>query len=351
MTRLLVVDDEEQNRCLLQTLLTAYGYEVTAVTDGGEALDVARANPPDLIITDILMPGMDGFTLCLEWKKDERLQQIPFVFYTATYTDSKDEEFALSLGAERFLVKPQEPDVLVAMVKEITDDHGANRLGAPADTLEDEAVYFKKYNARLIRKLEDKLLQLETTNRALCEESARRQGTEMELRRSEERFRTLVSNIPGIVFRCHVEPPWRVEFVTDAALQLSGYSAEDFMQGKLQGFADLILPEDFEEVARAVSTGLASRQPHAVEYRIRTANGDVRWVAEQGRAVFDKDGKGAVVGWRDLGHHRMEALGRGERTPNLGNRAGRGNGRDSGYGRRDPVREPGVRTNHRILAA
>ncbi|MFA6239827.1 MAG: PAS domain S-box protein [Candidatus Hydrogenedentales bacterium] len=290
MTRLLVVDDEDQNRCLLQTLLTAYGYEVTAATDGGEAIDLARANPPDLIITDILMPGMDGFTLCREWKKDEQLQQIPFVFYTATYTDPKDEDFALSLGAERFLVKPQEPDVLVAIVKEITDDHRANRLGAAANTLEEEAVYFKKYNARLIRKLEDKLVQLETTNRALCEESARRQETEMELRKSEERFRTLVSNIPGIVFRCHVQPPWRVEFVTDAALQLSGYSAEDFMQGELQGLADIILPEDFAEVARAVSEGVASHQPHAMEFRIRTAKGDVRWVAEQGRAVFDKDG-------------------------------------------------------------
>ena len=59
-----------------------------------------------MIITDILMPVMDGFTLCREWKKDNRLKRIPLVFYTATYTDPKDREFAMNLGAESFIVKP-----------------------------------------------------------------------------------------------------------------------------------------------------------------------------------------------------------------------------------------------------
>jgi CheY-like chemotaxis protein len=65
-----------------------------------------RASLPDVIISDILMPVMDGFSLCHEWKKDDSLKTIPFVFYTATYTDPKDEELALSLGAR--IIKPME---------------------------------------------------------------------------------------------------------------------------------------------------------------------------------------------------------------------------------------------------
>ncbi|HEX22117.1 MAG TPA: response regulator, partial [Chromatiales bacterium] len=114
---ILIVDDKLENLYLLRVLLGSKGYDVTEATNGKEALERARETPPALIISDILMPVMDGFALCRAWKADARLASIPFIFYTATYTEPKDKEFALSLGADRFLVKPQEGSVLLGEVE------------------------------------------------------------------------------------------------------------------------------------------------------------------------------------------------------------------------------------------
>src|SRR3989339_1498683 len=116
MTKILIVDDKPENLNLLELLLKENGYITVSAKNGAEALSLARKDFPDLIITDILMPIMDGFTLCREFKKDKKLCNVPFIFYTATYTDSKDEELALSLGADRFIVKPYDLEEFIAIV-------------------------------------------------------------------------------------------------------------------------------------------------------------------------------------------------------------------------------------------
>jgi len=173
--KILLVDDNEQDRYMLQVLLEGHGYEVVPAANGAEALDAARRGRPDMIITDILMPMMDGFTLCRQWKQDEQLKEIPFVFYSATYTDPKDEDFALSLGAERFIVKPAEPDVFAGMVQEIIQEHEAGRLVAPREPVEEETTYLREYNEALIRKLEDKMIQLQETNQEVIRQRDRLQ--------------------------------------------------------------------------------------------------------------------------------------------------------------------------------
>ncbi|MFQ5341560.1 MAG: response regulator [Anaerolineae bacterium] len=171
--KLLVVDDNEQNRYMLQVLLGGHGYQVEAAANGQEALEKARSAAPDMIITDVLMPVMDGFTLCRKWKSDDQLKYIPFVFYTATYTDSRDEEFALSLGAERFIVKPVQSDIFVEMLQDVIAEHKAGRLAAPREPVEEETVHLREYNEALIRKLEDKMLQLEEASQQLAHQRDR----------------------------------------------------------------------------------------------------------------------------------------------------------------------------------
>ncbi len=117
--KILIAEDNEESRYLLEKLLQGYGYEVTAATNGAEALEQALAQPPDMIISDIMMPKMDGFRLCNEWNQNDKLKDIPFVFYSSTYTSIEDEKFALSLGARAYIRKPIDPEVLVQKLRDL----------------------------------------------------------------------------------------------------------------------------------------------------------------------------------------------------------------------------------------
>ncbi|MDD5347615.1 MAG: response regulator [Candidatus Omnitrophica bacterium] len=183
---ILIADDNEQNIYQLQVLLGGNGFQVVSCANGVEALAKARQAPPDIIISDILMPSMDGFALCREWKKDERLRHVPFIFYTATYTDERDREFALNLGAEDFLSKPQEPDVFVQKIREIIGRVRPPSVAGPAGVQseapqKEEIAFLKQYNETLIHKLETKMEQLEQTNRKLERDIIERQRIEEEL--------------------------------------------------------------------------------------------------------------------------------------------------------------------------
>ena len=183
MNKILIVDDLDQNLYLLRTLLGGNGYQVLEATNGAEALTLARTNPPDVIISDILMPIMDGFSLCREWMKDTGLRAIPFVFYTATYTDPKDRDFGLSLGATRFIVKPVETEEFISMLKSVITEVNAGEVEAPRSSLGEESTYYRMYNQALIRKLEDKMVELEKVNRALEEDINERHRAEAEITR------------------------------------------------------------------------------------------------------------------------------------------------------------------------
>jgi CheY-like chemotaxis protein len=122
MKTILIVDDTYENLYLLKVILQGAGYEVVEAYDGKEGLDKLSKNKIDLIISDILMPVMDGYMFCQACKKDKNLKNIPFVFYTSTYTEKLDEDFALKLGATHFLRKPTDSDTIIKLVKDILVD-------------------------------------------------------------------------------------------------------------------------------------------------------------------------------------------------------------------------------------
>lgn len=202
--RVLIVDDNSANLYLLQTLLPAYGYTVESATDGLEAKGKLVHAEFDLIISDILMPRMDGFQLCREVKSDPRWRETPFIFYTATYTSEQDREFALKLGADHFIVKPQEPEVFLEMLRQVLNTRAAGGLEAKAAVGEDEPTYLKEYSERLIQKLERKMIQLE---------------------QEKERYRITVASISdGIVT---IDKEGRVTYLNPAAAHLTGWAPDE----------------------------------------------------------------------------------------------------------------------------
>jgi putative nucleotidyltransferase with HDIG domain len=164
--KILVVDDLKENRYLLQKLLEGHNYTVETASNGIEALEIARKKLPDMIITDSLMPRMDGFQLCRELKRDEGLKGIPVIFYSATYTDKKSRKLALDIGAIEYITKPQEPDVFVKIVNKVWDKHSKEEIKPTKKPLEEKA-YMKMYNERLIQKLEKKMLDLEKSEKRI----------------------------------------------------------------------------------------------------------------------------------------------------------------------------------------
>ncbi len=173
MKTALIADDHVENLYFLEVLLKGNGFdEIYSAENGAKALELAKTHRPDLIISDILMPVMDGYALCRELKTDPNLQQIPFMFYTATFTTSKDEALALSLGADRFVIKPQEPDALMVIVREVMSV-------LPRKPEGDQTWQMKEYSEALFRKLEKKMVDLEILNGEL-------QKKNQELQRARE---------------------------------------------------------------------------------------------------------------------------------------------------------------------
>jgi len=200
--KILIVDDNKKNLYLLEIILKGSGYEVASAANGAEALEKLRAKGFGMIISDILMPVMDGFQLCRECKGDEELKNIPFVFYTADYTSDEDEKFALSLGVNAYIRQPVEPDAFVQIIEKVFKKAKSGLLRPPEVAPHELSLYLTEYNKRIVAKLEDKVTQLEI-------EIAERKQAEAELQQSFERLRrAMEGTIQAIALTVEMRDPY-----------------------------------------------------------------------------------------------------------------------------------------------
>jgi PAS domain S-box-containing protein len=120
-------------------------------------------------------------------------------------------------------------------------------------------------------------------------DATERRAAEKALEESQRALSTLISNLPGMAYRCRNDPHWTMTFVSEGSLDLTGYRPDELIESRRISYGDLIHPEDREMVWKAVQVGVADRKPFQMTYRIVTPDG-VKWVWEQGRGVYSDDG-------------------------------------------------------------
>jgi PAS domain S-box-containing protein len=252
--KVLIVDDNDQSLYVLRTVLEKAGHEVWPAADGAEALALAGRQIPDAVITDILMPRLDGFALCRALRQSEKLGDVPVLLYSATYTDAKDRAFGLSVGADRYLEKPLEAEDLLRELDSAVDERRQGTRPRPAAGLE-EHTYLREYNERLVRKLEDKMLALERSYRELAE--------------SERRYHELFDVASDVIFTLH--PDGTISLVNRRVVETLGHHKAELTG---QPFEPLIAPSHRARARESIQHAL-SGQRRSLDLDFLTADGRI----------------------------------------------------------------------------
>lgn len=177
-------------------------------------------------------------------------------------TERKEAEIALR----------ESRDKLEERVRQATAD-----LSRTVDTLQAEVV---------ARKAAEELLQ-----KAYSELEVRIEERTAELRERQRSLATLMSNLPGMAYRCRNDQDWTMEFISEGSLELTGYAPSDLINNRNMSYAQIIHPDDREKVWNDVQEALQEQRPFKLLYRIKTADGRQRWIREQGRGIFSAAGE------------------------------------------------------------
>lgn len=268
----LVVDDLPANRLLLREILEAERYRVLEAADGVEALSLIEHGGITAVISDVLMPNMDGFRLCLEVRKHPQFGGMPFVIYTSTYNSPADRALALKVGADRYLVKPAPREEILAALAG-ADEEAATR--APGAMMQpDEVGIIKQYNAALVAKLEEKNAELESTL--------------IRLREQEARFRELAESI-NEVFWLSEPDKGRILYISPAYEAIWGRSCESLLSHP-RTWLEAIHPDDRGRVQEAAMTKQTAGL-YDEEYRVIRPDNSLRWIRDRAFPVRNAAGE------------------------------------------------------------
>jgi PAS domain S-box-containing protein len=309
---ILIAFEREAELSALEQLLSGKGHRVVRSGNGLAALDAARREPPHAIVSDIVLPRMDGFALCRKWKQDERLQSIPFLFYTRRHDDPKYERFALELGAERFLARSVPPETLITALDELLKNvpqsnrtgNGSSGTGGtiPLPTLEETVIQRpvgldKAQRAAEAEKIA-RIAELENATRKQAAELEKVQRKEAEAaERAQQAHSRLLAQIEELeatnrrlaagearfrrVFEANPLPMWIADHATggfiavnDASLALYGYSRAEFLALKSSAL-EAPDAEDAAQVAHQRKDGRPLKialSSHQIEFDGRSAD-------------------------------------------------------------------------------
>ncbi|GAM10777.1 oxygen sensor histidine kinase NreB [Geobacter sp. OR-1] len=270
--KILIVDDNINDRNILRYTVEAHGHEAVTASDGEEGLLIAAAQTPDLVISDVLMPVMDGFQFLRSFRKTSAT---PFIFYSAVYEGDREMQLAAALGADAYLIKPKAPNELMAQIERIIS---SGIRPAPRPIVADDE-YLKTYSQVLFTKLEEKVTELE---HSLAEHKL----TGDALRESNERLNSTLEAARIVAWE--VDPFTRKHHEAGPVAELFGRghpTLADFLAG--------IYPDDLERVMDALDKALRGESGFNVEYRIMHPDGDIRWIAAHGDLQYNSEGRPA----------------------------------------------------------
>ncbi len=236
--KILIVDDLHDARQLLRYMVENNGHEAIEATNGRDGIKVTKSFLPDLIISDALMPVMDGFKFLRAIKQDPELSAIPFILYSSSYQEEQDVRLAMSLGADAYFFKPMDPVELWKEIENILVKAQQN-VRHSSELIKEDAEYLKRYSEVVATKLEEKVVELEKS-------LAERKQAEMLLRENIARTRAITDSAQDAILI--MDQNGRISYWNPAAQRIFGYSSEEVIGLDLH---QLLTPQRYHQTANA----------------------------------------------------------------------------------------------------
>jgi PAS domain S-box-containing protein len=265
LIKILAIDDNPDNLITIQALVNEVypDFIILKALNGMHGLKLAEEENPDVILLDIVMPGMDGFEVCQRLKADKNLATIPVVFVTAIKGDKASRIKALECGAEAFLAKPIDESELIAQIRAMVKIRTA---------------YLERYNEneRLSALIAERTYELKKTHTAtlnlledLKNENEARKKTEEALRRSEEKFRGMAELLPQIIFE--TDEKGNLTYINQQAYKCYRADDNDCINGR--NILDFFISEDKNRASESFKMRMANKYVSTGEYTLTRKDG------------------------------------------------------------------------------